>query len=266
MSKFPSWWKHLNAFEKASRITRSGTFKIPGWFEAARQNAPPPKRVIREKPPTIRFPESRLENKLLQKMPILKLERAELSDRFCVPIRFRFARRQLELMEQKNINETDAYQQCEEEFKQEIEEFTNELKESGGNIVEEARHNMMGSLKKREQVINEKRIKHHYQLYRKLRPMEQAEEILSRLNRQEGERPIAIRQMKSRKRTLADFDIDEIAWRDKALYMDVLKTLDNDAHNLNKITSIADEDLKFDSLPTFNKRQAHQMSKKYLKK
>ena len=54
----------------------------------------------------------------------------------------------------------------------------------------------MKSLKEREKIINQKRIQHHYQLYRKLRPMEQAEEILSRLNIQEGEKPISIPQTK----------------------------------------------------------------------
>ena len=155
----------------------------------------------------------------------------------------------MELIEKENKSEKEAFIICENEFQNEINEFEKELKSSGGNIVEEARHNMMNTLQKREAIVHKKRVQHHYRLYRKLRKMDQAEEILGRLNTDEGQEPLAIRQTKSRVKTLADFEIEDIGMRDKHLFLDVLKHFKGDLSRMNAPTAIKAEDLKFDSLP-----------------
>lgn len=108
-------------------MVNSGLWAKPGWFEAAKR-APPPRKVMAPRPPTLKLPEEGLYKTILKRIPILELEQEGPMD-FQRTIAHRFAKKQRIYMEKEKLSERDAYLKCEADFTDEIKKFGAKLDE-----------------------------------------------------------------------------------------------------------------------------------------
>ena len=111
-------------------------------------------KKLRAKP--VEFVEEKMIKTLLRRIPILKLEWADSTDMYHVPIRQRFIERQLEVMEEHKytklakLNEKDAFQQTKEEFQDIIEEFEQDMIDCRGDVIAKTRRGLAGFIKERD--------------------------------------------------------------------------------------------------------------------
>lgn len=229
--KRPSWYKNLNIFQKQTGVVNSGVFAKPKWWDAIRDNPPVHHLRNTDVPPHIVFPEDALEDKVLRAYPWLKLERAELTDQYCIPIRHRFAKKQLTYMDQKGMSEIDAFKQCEIDFKSDFDEFTEKLKESGGGLAEQGRHDMMSVLKQREAAIWAKRQQVHKDKFLEIRKQTVGEEVLSRLNRDEFQQPLTIHGDRTGQRQFKELNLDAVDEDSKDLVEEMVQFMGFDGIN-----------------------------------
>jgi len=216
-TKVPSWRKAINSLEHATSLLQTGMFAKPDYYDALRRHPPfssvRATKAAQEK--DAKFPEESLIQTLLRRRPILKLEWSEMTDIHHVPIRQKFVEKQLQLMKEQKMKKNDAYWKVDEMFNEEIDEFEKELIAQKGDIILNARRDMLKFVKEREQFFSDAREVYHQKRFLRTRLMNVSETVEANLNYMLGQKPAAVYGNGPRRMQADEFSMDDLPKKDR---------------------------------------------------
>lgn len=119
-------YAHLT--DKVGRMIKSKMWATPKWYEAARI-APPPINLRYPPVPTLDLPEIKLEKKLMQRIPLLKLEQEHKGKNPSTEtsLAWKFCQRQYMYMHKLKMDEDKAFELTEQDLDPEIAAFIKKL-------------------------------------------------------------------------------------------------------------------------------------------
>lgn len=127
--------EYANLFDKVSRMVASNMWAAPIWYAGARRS-PPPTSLVWDAPPKIVLPELDLRDRLMERIPILKLELSNGGVNMYTEssLSWKFVKRQYQYMQKLNMSEEAAFVRTEQDMDPQIHTFVKSL----GNVKPKA--------------------------------------------------------------------------------------------------------------------------------